>query len=498
MKTLLVMTVGRTDVQLVINDQRFELNRKNCGELHDNLKQRGYAAKPAPNKKEKPPLDTLPEGDLSVCTPKLDAVLRFFGDSFPAHALIFDTRRETPSDPRLAGQVLKELLEKLGVQANCCTFLAGKEWLEDRSNEIDAVVRRDIVKSLNSAISQKLDETNFDRIVIAATGGLPPVNDVVKELVRLHAVGRALVTSLEIPDGAFASQDDRAVEEKFHPAAGYSARRHALSLVEKGNLFGAWGAVSQLEGAPGQEWTKVIDWLRRFASSLPMPSDCDISVLKHPRMAVRAALRVELALRAGDIPRAVHGTVAFFESALWDHILARFDRTGDKKRSLDILRLKTGVPAPTCHKLLRNDEPDEKKKKNCPFEHLDDDTYLFFEDGAGRFARDYVKSCSLKALSDTVDKVKPLRNDVAHNEPTPELMDDARGQMQKAGLWSEENTFLSQPLVQDVLRELDKSDPENLLENLLACVRQRLIEPSPVGSPCDILDRSTREDCDDC
>jgi hypothetical protein len=62
----------------------------------------------------------------------------------------------------------------------------------------------------------------------------------------------------------------------------------------------------------------VIKWLAHFAASLPLPTACDLAVLSHERMAVRAALRVELALRAGDIPRAVHGTVAFLEAALWD------------------------------------------------------------------------------------------------------------------------------------------------------------------------------------
>src|SRR5205807_9301817 len=43
------------------------------------------------------------------------------------------------------------------------------------------------------------------------------------------------------------------------------------------------------------------------------------------RQAVRAALRVEFALMADDVPDAVHGTVAFFEAALWDHLNERLD-----------------------------------------------------------------------------------------------------------------------------------------------------------------------------
>jgi hypothetical protein len=488
MTSLLVMTVGQTDVQLVIENIRYELHKERCGELHDELDTRGFTIVESPKAKDRDKkLESLPAGNLRVCTPKLDAVLRIFNGSLPTHVLIFDTRREIPSDPRLAGRVVAQRLKERGVPADCCTFLDGTEWLEDRlladrSNEVDAVVRKDIVRRLFSSISKKMDETEFDHIYIAATGGLPDVNDVVEELTRLHAVGRAQVTSLKVPDGAFADGTDHAIPEPFHPAAGYSARWHALALVEKGNLLGAWGAVSHLKGAPALEWTQVIKWLAQFAASLPfdspLPPESELRVLNHQRMAVRAALRVELSLRAGDIPRAVHGTVAFFEAALWDRLLDGFDRTGNRKGGLEILRLKEGEQAPTGNKLLRNEEPNEQNKKNCPFELIEDGMYLFFENGAGRFARDYVGSEPLKELSDAIDEVKGLRNDVAHNEPTPDLMNDARTRMQTAALWSNTDTFLSQSLVQNVLCELGESCPKALCTDLFANVRSRLLEVS--------------------
>src|SRR5690606_2444421 len=99
------------------------------------------------------------------------------------------------------------------------------------------------------------------QVFVATTGGLAAANELINELVRLHAVGRPSVTALEVPDGDRVDQPDRAVEEKFHPAAGYRARWHALSLIEKGNFLGAWGAVSHLDGEPGQDWTRVIQWL---------------------------------------------------------------------------------------------------------------------------------------------------------------------------------------------------------------------------------------------
>ncbi len=276
----------------------------------------------------------LPEGELPLCTPKLDAVLAHFGASLPTSALILETRRQDARDPRFAGEVMERRLRDRGVEnVTRVAFLTGDEQLEDPSNEVDAVVRRSVVATLSNAIG--LATANLkpdDRVFVATTGGLAAANELINELVRLHCVGGPRVTALEVPDGERAKQDDRAVEEKFHPAAGYSARWHALSLVEKGNLLGAWGAVSHLEGAPGQEWTQVIQWLARFASSLPLPTACDLAVLSHQRMAVRAGLRVELALRAGDIPRAVHGTVAFFEAALWDHLGKMTSRHSSKRQ----------------------------------------------------------------------------------------------------------------------------------------------------------------------
>lgn len=128
--------------------------------------------------------------------------------------------------------------------------------------------------------------------------------------------------------------DDVWIAGKDHDTQTHRLHRHARprlgSLIEKGNLLGAWGAVSHLEGTPRQKWTQVIKWLSQFASSLPfeppLPQDSDLAVLSHRRMAVRAALRIELALRAGEIARAVHGTVAFFEAALWDKLLEHFER----------------------------------------------------------------------------------------------------------------------------------------------------------------------------
>ncbi len=475
MKTLLVMTTGQTDVQLVKDGKRHKLDGESCGTLHDAITKRSWSLVDTPNDRSREVIKELPEGDLELCTPKLDAVLAHLTPSMPTSALILETARDMQSDPRRAGEFLERRLRDRGV-ANVTRvfFLTGDERLEDSSNPVDAVVRREVVVKLSGAIAAATAGlTPGDRVFVATTGGLAAANELINELVRLHCVGGPQITALEVPEGGPGDRVERASEEKFHPAAGYRARWHALSLVENGNFLGAWGAVNHLEGAPDQEWTQVIRWLTHFASSLPLPDDCDIAVLKHPRMAVRAALRVELALRAEDIPRAVHGTVAFYEAALWDCLLDHFEPHSKDTRWL---RLKDGK-IPPADKLLRDGGDDDK---NRPFEAKDKPSpdgqrwYWFLESGAGRFARDYVNSKALKNLVDAVEKVKELRNDVAHNEPTPALMCDARRRMQRAKLWSQHDQFLCQPLVVAMLKELGEPEPETLLQKLLAEVRRRL------------------------
>jgi hypothetical protein len=481
MTKLLIMTTGQTDVQLVVNGVRKELDGKTCGKLHDEIEKRPWRVVDAPDQKDNQRVSELPDGDLSLCTPKLDAVLRFegFNQELPSAALLLETRRTIDSDPRFAGAVLEKRLRDKGVSdVQRHAFLEDQETLEDQTNDADAVVRGSVVLSLSQAIASAVEQVKPKEIIVATTGGLAAANAVIEELARLYAeANEATVKVLEVPDAAITNQIDRAVEEKFHPATGIRARWQALSLIQKGNLLAAWGAVSHLENQPGQEWTKVVRWLADFAASLPLANECDITVLKHSKMAVRAALRVELALRAGDVPRAVHSTVAFFESALWDHLLERFERTGKKPCGLDVLRLKEGAPAPLGEKLLRNNVTDERDERSCPFKQLDDGTYFFFEDGAGRFAKYYVHSQPLKKLVDAINKVKYLRNDVAHNEPTPELMLQARVAMQDAELWSRDDPpqFLKQPLVHAVLTELGVEEPNLSCEKLLETVRSRLL-----------------------
>lgn len=489
MKTLLVLTTGQSDVQLVLDGVRRELRKDRCATLHYELEQRASSSRivDAPVGKSEPPLGTLPEGELVLCTPKLDAVLR---DVVPASTLLLETRRDgspASGDPHFAGAVLEARLKAKGTgRIYRRSYLEGRERLEDRDQPHDAVIRREVVQRLENAVRETIGIVSPSNIVVAATGGFPVVSNLVEEIVRLHA--SVPVDALEVADGATATPPvaDRVVTRTsiLDPIASFQARRGALELIAKGNLLGAWAlAEPHHHDEREHRWSQVALWLARFASSLPIPGGCDIRVLLHKRMAVRAGLRVELALRAGDIPKAVHGTVSFFEAALWDHLGERIERSqGPKRRRF--YRIKDGG-APDGEKLLRKgDGSDEDRRR--PFEHketIDGVDWYWVHDGDGgpaaRLAKYFLQLEALTEFDKALgNDIRELRNDVAHNEPTPELMDDASRRMQGASLWSSTSTFLSQPLVQAVLRELGQQKPAALLDDLLADVRRRLLAPA--------------------
>jgi hypothetical protein len=497
-RTLLVITVGQTDVQLVENGCRREFSKRCCAELHEQIEQRtgDWRVVDSPtDKSSHEEVKTLPDGPFELCTPKLDAVLQYLGEKgvLPTDALILETQRDiraAPGDPRAAGLVLeRRLRERFGsrIEVTRSAYLKGAERLEDRNDARDAVVRREIVTRIDDAVRTAAKTVQGGRIFVAALGGFPRVATLVDEVVLLHA-GRVIpVELIEVPDSARAKPgtQDRAVPRRSvpEPVESYRVRRHALSLIENGNLVAAWGAVKHLaEDEAQQKWTRIVEWLYRFAASLPIPEECDIPVLRHPRLAVRAGLRVELALRADDIPRAVHGTVAFFEAALWDHLRGRVTQHREKR----LFELKDAPP----EDLVRKGPPyqsktafdNDRRHPFIPKETSDGSDWYAIDDSdicAIQLATHYLTLDKLTRLGQAVRNVRELRNDVAHNEPTPKLMADARQKMAEAKLWSNAGPrFLTQQLIQDVLNELGVKAPEQLCDDLIATVRSRLVQPS--------------------
>jgi hypothetical protein len=186
---------------------------------------------------------------------------------------------------------------------------------------------------------------------------------------------------------------------------------------------------------------------------------------------------VEFALRAGDIPRAIHCTVGCFESALWDHLDPKLKRHPTRERLFSV------SPVPDIS-LISNDSIPEDEKRKRPFELKIDEAkeggpwYKLHDDNMGSvvLAKGYLHKPRLEALGKAVAKIRDLRNDVAHNAPTPEKMERAEKEMQKANLWSSDNHFLCQPLVIDTLEELGEINPRRLAEDLVSVIERRLLD----------------------
>jgi hypothetical protein len=467
MSALLVITTGQTDVQLVEGDGRRELSRRNCASLHDEIERRAGKWRLV----DSPPkaagaVESLPQGAFHLCAPKLDAVLQYAKDKriTLTSALILETRRDAqaaPGDPRYAGAILATRLREYRItDVRQVPFLTDQERLEGCEPR-DAVIRHEVVDRIDGAVGKAIEDFSPAQILVATTGGFPVVANLVEEIVRLYAAPDGKVELLEVPDGA----DGHAVsrERVPEPAASYQARRHALDLIEKGNLLGAWGAVQHLhDDAVEQRWTRVVEWLSQFAASLPIDSGCDIDLLTQSSMAARAALRVEMALRARDIPRAVHGTVAFFESAFWDW-LGKHDFSAEGITQLN----NTDFQLPAPH--LSNQSKRFRRNRNNTNWRVND-----FESGIEAWLPIIGKPSLCAFWNALTDDIRNLRNDVAHNEPTSELMSEAHAKMVAASLWYQNHEFLATPLVQCVLRDLGEQHPDRLCTDLVSTVRSRL------------------------
>jgi hypothetical protein len=488
--TLLIVTVGQTDVQLLTGPKlRSELDGKVCAELHDALGARAIEMEivDAPIDKDDKPIVALPSGSLRVCTPKLDAVLRFASESdlSPTSALVLETLRDPDFDrgePRMAGTIVEQRLSARGIPVRRVAYLSGRERLEAMDDPGGRIVRREAVERLDAAIRACLVQTPPSAVIVATTGGIKAVSALVVEIVQLLAPAGCDVKIVEVADGHKQRPPvaDRAQLRGIatSPADSYVGRRHALTLIEGGNLFGAWGAVKHLaDEASEQDWTRVVGWLADFAASLPpREAGCDLPYLRHPRDAVRSALRVELALRAGDIPRAVHGSVAFVESALWDQLAMRLTR----HKTHRWFSPQRGA-APAAPLVMERDG-----RLRRPFELKDAGPggpwYAIHDDGdrASRIAREYLDRKPLALLTKAIANgpphfVRDLRNDVAHSEPTPALMKEARKRMIGAGLWTSDDSFLGSPLVQAEMADYGLADPPGqLCTRLLDEVRERL------------------------
>lgn len=493
-RALLLYTVGHTDVQLVEGERRRELDKDRAGRIHEQLAQRSdwrlVEAKPKHEARREASAtaqssvsgssgatsDLLPPGPFDLSTPKLDAVLTYLDEQRLelAHALILHTDRPGKNDPTQAGPILLRRLRERGhSSAALVSYLSGEhELLEDRHTRGDELLRRAVVRRLDAAIAEAVASPHgpFDLVVIATLGGMPKVQAVVAELAQLHA-GSIKHIELEVPD-VRSDPAERAIlrSEKTDPSAVVAATRHALALVERGDFIAAWGAVSHL--AP--KVSPVFRWLYEWATSMPhepgTEPPADFPLPRADQRALAAALRVELALRRGDLAHAIQKTFAFFEAAIWD-LLHR-----------DHIQGPHAPDAPLSFVL--HPPPDEDAKIGLERDDAKHPGHHHVKNyGAGSFEirKKYLERhtpspasiAPLKAFADAVGQVEHFRNMVAHSEPQRTRLGVAQKKMGQLRLWSKKQTpsITSQPLFGDVLSALGAPPVSTALDGLLRATR---------------------------
>lgn len=504
MSGLLIYTPGDTDVQLVENGQRWEL-RKVARELA-NPKRRISLTSSNLDKAKGTPIATLPDGDLEICTPKADAVLAYVAHHAPDLRQVLLLHTDRPNDPVHATRFVQERFEQANLSIHSASFLSEGS-LEGPINGAseDAVLRRPIVQRLEREVRQALERTSGP-IFVAAIGGFPRIRELVTELVRLHAGARA-ICELDVADRSkvrptdprdLASQPsstahlDVALERhRLDPTELVAARRHALTLVERGNFVAAWGAVAHLEHEPScQRWVQVIKTLFLWACSLPMDAGHGLPLPSLEQRAASAALRTEAALRCEDWPRAILGTYATFEAAVWDQLYQHhIDGTVYHEGKL-LFRLRHALPASWV-------DPDDQKPKHAPIKlqqtAADGTSYYSIEcysDKASKILKEHLEraipnTCAaLLALAHPIRQTSNARNLVAHGEPNREKLEAAKLAFTRQHLWTPSSAaspktgtlrFMSSPLVSSALTELGITNPESLFDRLVAAVRESLL-----------------------
>jgi hypothetical protein len=493
---LLILTAGHTDVQLLQSGQRQELHKETCRALHEELRARRaswtFADRGVP-KDRKASATALPAGAFELCTPKLDAILDYLrreGASLSGALILHTDRTSERREPSQAGPILGERLHaQLGIEPTLVSYLTDRERLELTGDPEQAVMRREIVRRLEHSITSALERPGLSQVVLAATGGITAVSALVPELVRLHS--DLPILELEVADAAMGAEPglDQAVRRAppTDPAAVAAAQRHALELARAGNFIAALGAVEHLRKEnvlPPR--LRCIEWIYQWASSLPIDDECDLSLLHARPRAAHAAVRVELALRCGDLPRALQGTVAFFEAAVWDHLeryitKERPPAPSDGHRSFE---LSVAPPANLKEmKPLKND-PSAYAIQNFGKKSLKIvEQYLHLNDQSEHKR----VTAALLAFGRVLPGALELRNQVAHGEPTREKLRGASAEMCLLGLWLPQDEaqgkplrFLSHPMVQQILQVLGIDHPDQLCETLLRQVSARVRATPPL------------------
>jgi len=502
--TVLILSVGESDIQAVVANKRVPLASDGLRKLHEQLLAGPYQVV-APPKQKEGRLDVWPEPKI-ICTQKLDGVLAYLAGGHDIVAVLaFATHRDDheAKEPIASAPVLVKRAAGMlrlvdrgrwdpakepwpGERSACfVSYAVGNEPLigetpADRPLVRVARARIDVaLAALAAALSPDA------RAFVAPIGGPASAKAVLEPAARFR-FGRDRAITLDFDERAERAEE---VPEGTHPVIAYTARETARELVLRGDFTGAWGAVAHLAAIDEHRaWTAVVravhDWQTAMpvdSAALPPRASALRALLASGRRTLHVALRVEAALRAGRIPEAVLGTAALGEAALADSL-------DDISRSHAADQLSVIWPGTPPEALT------EVKGKSPPCltrDETDPTRWQYRTDVAclGKIVKALSKA-GVAAYHSAVQRevevgarklsASRLRNKAAHGRPDPELLKDARTVMNTAGLWSSSSVgerFLGQPLVVGLLHDVDVLDAAGDYERVIADVRAAIEAP---------------------
>lgn len=517
-KTVLFVTAGRTDLQLLLPDETGHRTRQvqiphastrifhkallNGGikycidtslsgkqvqiiELHE-IEQQKIDLKIAQNARGH---IILTPGKLS----RVVAQLKKSPDTKVVAVIVFNTHRDTfpantPNDikeePIAVGKVLAGwLAQEFDLK---CANLPGEEyigiglsgWINYLDGEMlqegsgrDFPLNREAVRRVDRIIQRAAGWQKDLHGCLTLGGGIPQFKAVV--LAAAHYRFAKRISNWYEPriDQPYFGDIAPGCQESLQ------AREHASDLLQKGDFAGAYGAVVYLNtDSAEQSWVRRLEQANQyFAGMLTDQTDLPDylhALLKKPRCLL-AAMRAEAALWAERIPEAIAWTCTFFDAALLDFIESRLEGMNGLD---DLSRTLNYTP-------LNLEALDQLKAAKCL--SRSGPTYKY--DTMGNKVETWLSIIGSSALDNYSRALNSGQNNQASQDPSPKRFRNLNihsiipyGQMEQAQavfhqclLWSADprdirgHYFIGQPLACSILQELGVPDPATLYSNLL-------------------------------
>jgi len=316
---VIMLSAGRTDVQVIGETGPRSLTSRNCRQLHDELLA-GFAGGRVTLADSPPPalpvagrpleIECLPSGSFCVCTPKLDGLIeaalawsqedggRILG------VIVLQTNRSSGAffnaEPHGVGKILgmralakifPDVRESSPIHLNPAISLATPfaapvvGWLDvvteeeslEGPDDQDFPVARRVADRINALTS--LIAASFPGAVVAVStkGGPPPLKEVIESSIAIH-LGNGW-RPFEQPEGRNTRRVEPARAALWGAAGVLHSRRHAMNLIDRGDFRGAYSAGSHLIAAdvPAREhdhgWLTELDqvarWMDGFDVAVP-------------------------------------------------------------------------------------------------------------------------------------------------------------------------------------------------------------------------------------